>query len=518
MTAIRRHFVTVGERQQHYRRCGKGPPVVLLHESPRSSVALLPLIEKLGGGFTIFALDTPGYGGSDPLPHARPEIEDYADALADTLDALGIKRAPVYGTHTGALIAFEFARRHRERCSACVLDGFPVFTPNEREQSLASYLPPFRPEAQGAHMAWLWSRVRDQFRFFPWNYRGDGARLSIPFPPPERLHLVAMDFLAAGDGYRTGYAAAFRHDTAAALATLDVPIIAAAREDDLLFGHLDRMPALPKGSRIVRLTADRDAWGAALRGIFQEFATDEAPALAPTRALSVRPTRSIHHGSHGATLVRAMAADGGRPLVLLHHVPGGSADFGDAMLRMGGYRTVYAIDLAGCGDSDRLGDAAMLADHAAAISRTLDVLGLSEVDLAGDGIGAAVALTMADADPKRYPGVTVANVPRAGATLPPALAPETFGEHLIRAWHTVRDDAIHGYWCARDPKVQHGFGSELDTEDLHRRAVDALKSAGPLDLCKAALAAPIHIPAGARVLPGATPLAERLTAHVGADA
>jgi len=517
MTEIRRHFITVGERQQHYRRCGKGPPVVLLHESPRSSVALLPLIEKLGDCFTIFALDTPGYGGADPLPQGRPEIEDYADALADTLDALGIKRAPVYGTHTGALIAFEFARRHRERCSACVLDGFPVFTPNEREQSLASYLPPFRPEAQGAHMAWLWSRVRDQFRFFPWNYRGDGARLSIPFPPPERLHLVTMDFLAAGDGYRTGYAAAFRHDTVAALAMLDVPIIAAAREDDLLFAHLDRMPALPKGSRIVRLTADRDAWGAALRGIFLEYATDESPALAPTQALPARPTRSFHHGRHGAMLVRGRSAGNGRPLVLLHHVPGGSSDFSDAMLRQGKTRPIYAVDLPGCGDSDRLGESATLSDHAAAIGRTLDCLGLGNVDLAGDGIGAAVALAMVDAYPKRYPGVTVGNVPAAGATLPPALAPEPFGEHLIRAWHTVRDDAIHGLWCARDPKTRHRFGSELDTEGLHRRAVDALKSAGALDLCKAAQAAPIHIPAGARVLPGATPLAERMTANVGAD-
>ena len=265
---IERHYVTVGRRQQHYRRCGSGPAVVLLHESPRSSVALLPLIEKLGDGLTIFALDTPGYGGSDPLPHARPEIEDYADALADTFDALGLACAPVYGTHTGALIAFEFARRHRERCTMAVLDGFPVFSPNEREQYLSGYLAPFRPEEQGAHLAWLWSRVRDQFRFFPWNYRGDDARLSVPFPPPERLHLVAMDISAAGDGYRTGYAAAFRHDTNAGLAELEVPITAVARDDDVLFPHLDRIPKLPDGSRIVRLGADRDAWGNALRRDF----------------------------------------------------------------------------------------------------------------------------------------------------------------------------------------------------------------------------------------------------------
>lgn len=509
-TAIERHYVTVGDRQQHYRRCGKGPAIVLLHESPRSSVALLPLIEKLGDGFTIFALDTPGYGGSDPLPHARPEIEDYADALADTFDALGLARAPVYGTHTGALIAFEFARRHRTRCAMAVLDGFPVFTPNEREQFLASYLPPFRPEGQGAHLAWLWSRVRDQFRFFPWNYRGDDARLTIPFPTPERLHLVAMDFLAAGDGYRVGYAAAFRHDTPAALASLDVPIIAASREDDLLFGHLDRLPKLPVGSQIVRLSADRDAWGRALRDVFLAHAREPAVPPPATTLLAHRPSKLFVRAAGRDALVRAMAAEGGQPLVLLHHAPGGSADFTDTMQRYRGRRPVYALDLPGNGDSDPLDSAATLADYAQAVSSTLEAAGLRHAELAGDGIGAAVALAMAQQNPQRYAKVSVTNLPKPDAPLSAALAPEAFGEHLMRAWHTVRDDAIHGAWCARDAQVPHRFGSTLDTDGIHRRTVAALAGAKPLALCKAALAATPAVASNVTVLPGMTPLAERV--------
>ena len=513
MTPIERHYVTVGGRQQHYRRCGRGPAVVLLHESPRSSAALLPLVEKLGDGLTIFALDTPGYGGSDPLPHARPEIEDYADALADTFDALGLTRAPVYGTHTGALIAFEFARRHRARCTMAVLDGFPVFTPNEREQYLAGYLAPFRPEAQGAHLAWLWSRVRDQFRFFPWNYRGDDARLAIPFPPPERLNLVALDILQAGDGYRTGYAAAFRHDTNAALRRLDVPITAVARDDDVLFPHLDRMQALPDGSRIVRLGADRDAWGAALRDIFLDHPGDAAPAPVATGLVAERPAKLFSRGGSRATLVRAMAAGGGTPLVLLHHAPGAASDFGDLMLRLGHKRPVYALDLPGHGDSQGLGDAATLADTASAVRATLQAFGLDDADLAGDGIGAAVALAMARDKPSSYSKVTVANLPGAGAALPPSFTPEPYGEHLMRAWHTVRDDVIHGYWSSRRPDQAHSIGSELDVEGTHRRVVDALKGESWLDLCKAALAAPLNDWVGkATVLPGTAPLAARLTA------
>jgi pimeloyl-ACP methyl ester carboxylesterase len=509
---ITRHVVTVGNRQQHYRRCGKGPAIVLLHESPRSSVALLPLIEKLGDGFTIFALDSPGYGGSDPLPLARPEIEDYADALADTFDALGIARAPVYGTHTGALIAFEFARRHRDRCAMAVLDGFPVFTPGEREQSLATYLPPLRPEEQGAHLAWLWTRVRDQYRFFPWNFRGDGARLPFPMLPTERLNLTVMDFLATGDGYRVGYAAAFRHDTIAALNALDVPITVASRQDDLLLGHLDRLPSLPKGSQILRLDADRDAWGKALRDVFLAHAgTAPAPELKPTAFTTGRLTKLFHHARSSATLVRAMTDGAARPLVLLHQAPGGTSNLVDTLLRIGRKRPVYALDLPGNGHSDALGATATLADHAARINETLDGLGVGDADLAGDGIGAAVALAMAQANPKRHPAVTVANLPVADATLPPSLAPETYGEHLIRAWHIVRDDVIHGAWCSRRPGHVHAFGSDLDVDGIHWRTVDALTGQSPLDICRAALSAPLdRIIGHATVLPGTAPLVTRL--------
>jgi pimeloyl-ACP methyl ester carboxylesterase len=320
-----------------------------------------------------------------------------------------------------------------------------------------------------------------------------------------------MDFLAAGDGYRVGYAAAFRHDTRAALSLLDVPIVVASREDDLLFGHLDRLPQLPGGSRIVRLTADREAWGAALAEAFRAHAKETAPAVAPTLSRASLPKRSFIHSTNGAALVRSTNGGADRPLVLLHHVPGGSSDFDDAMLRHAGKRPIYAIDLPGCGDSESLASSSKLADYAAALAGTLDALHLRDADLAGDGIGASVALAIAHANPKRFAKVTVANVPRAGATPPPSFTPETYGEHLIRAWHTVRDDAMHGPWCARDPNERHRFGSELDTDGIHRRVVDTLKSVAPLDICRAALGAPLDRMRGnATVLPGMTPLAERV--------
>ena len=89
-SVIKKRYVRVDDRHVHYRTAGSGPPVVLMHDSPRSSVLLIPLIELLKDRFTVFALDTPGFGQSDPIPKDPLVIADTADSVAKTMRALGI--------------------------------------------------------------------------------------------------------------------------------------------------------------------------------------------------------------------------------------------------------------------------------------------------------------------------------------------------------------------------------------------------------------------------------------------
>ena len=126
------------------RRAGSGPPVLLLHESPRSSAAFIPMIEAMADRFTVIAPDMPGYGGSDPLPLYQPQIADYADVLKEMADALSLERVAVFGRLTGAAIAIELANRHPQRVSGAVLEGCPAFTGEEMEELVAGYRPPPR--------------------------------------------------------------------------------------------------------------------------------------------------------------------------------------------------------------------------------------------------------------------------------------------------------------------------------------------------------------------------------------
>jgi pimeloyl-ACP methyl ester carboxylesterase len=188
---ITKHFLNIGDRRVHYTRAGEGPAVCLLHASPCSAKVLRLPQEVFAGCFTALAFDTPGFGLSDLLPLAQPEIEDFADALAESLTELGIEQTATYGRHTGASIAVEFARRHAARCSMALTDGFPVFSAKAAEDRLNRYLLPIVPQWDGSHLVWLWYRYRDQHVFWPWHNQILAFRAETDAPDPEFNHRTA---------------------------------------------------------------------------------------------------------------------------------------------------------------------------------------------------------------------------------------------------------------------------------------------------------------------------------------
>ena len=179
---ITRHFIDVqkdsNSRRVHYRKTGSGPPLLMVHQSPRSSKEYELLMEKWSKHFTCIAPDTPGFGQSDPLP-GNPEINDFADANIALLDALGIEKCAAYGFHSGGIILVTAIKRHPNRFTTLAVGGYAIWTPDEMALFSDSYLPEFHPSAYGEHLTWLWNRILEQTWFFPWFATDNEHRLSV---------------------------------------------------------------------------------------------------------------------------------------------------------------------------------------------------------------------------------------------------------------------------------------------------------------------------------------------------
>jgi pimeloyl-ACP methyl ester carboxylesterase len=489
---MKRYFVTVGSRQVHYRRAGAGPPVVFLHGSPQSSAFVAPVMEAVAENYTAIGLDTPGYGNSEVLAQAWPSAADYADAMAQTLDALGIEVAAFYGTHTGAHIAMEFARRHPARTASLILDGISFNTPAERAELLARYAPPFVPCAAGEHLAWAWQHTRDQVLFYPWFRAEAERRLAVDMADARYIHDVVVAKMAAGDGYRVGYAAAFSHDTFAALPGVGAPTAIMARPNDILTPALRRLSDLAGNVRIVELGAEREALFAAMRSFLTETA---AGARAPAPPEMGRMARRYVDLADGRQMhCRRAGREDGRPVVVVHDEVGSSALLVPLMARLAGRSEVIAIDLPGHGDSDPLPDAAPALDaYGEAVLSALDALGVGDFDLYGEGGGGIVAAAIATASAGRVKSMVLAEPPLAAAdhiagfaeSYAPEIVPTTGGGHLLAAWHRVRDAELFWPWYRRSADAVRAREPNLAPEHLQARLMALLGSRGVAATCAA---------------------------------
>jgi len=121
-TMIRRAYAQTPSGQIHYYEGGRGRPVLMLHETPRSGWSYAPLIERLAPRFRCLAPDTLGFGMSDPLP-AGAKMEDLAQSMFELMDGLGIETIDLIGFHTGNKIAAAMAAMRPERVGKAILIG-----------------------------------------------------------------------------------------------------------------------------------------------------------------------------------------------------------------------------------------------------------------------------------------------------------------------------------------------------------------------------------------------------------
>lgn len=117
---IRSNYIKVGEINTHYLVAGEGSTVILLHGGGYDWRDWKPNIGPLSECFSVYALDLPGFGGSDK-PKADYSINYFVVFLSHFVEALGLERFSLMGNSLGGGIALSFTLGFPEKVEKLVL-------------------------------------------------------------------------------------------------------------------------------------------------------------------------------------------------------------------------------------------------------------------------------------------------------------------------------------------------------------------------------------------------------------
>ena len=105
---------------------GEGPPVVMVNGIGNPAAMWAPLAARLDG-YTLFAVDLPGYGLTDTSPALNADLQRAAVTfLREVLDGLGVERASFVANSLGSLWTSWFAIDEPHRVDRLVHVGCPA--------------------------------------------------------------------------------------------------------------------------------------------------------------------------------------------------------------------------------------------------------------------------------------------------------------------------------------------------------------------------------------------------------
>jgi pimeloyl-ACP methyl ester carboxylesterase len=457
----------------------------MLHGSPGDSEMLTAEMATLARRFTCIALDTPGFGGSDPLPGDHLTVPELAAATAAAIEALGLAPCRVYGTHTGAAIALELGVGWPTLVSGLVIEGLPCFTPSEIASLFEGYFAPLVTDPLGGHLTTTWVRFRDQFTWFPWSSR-DVTRLNpVDRPSPAQIdHWVSM-FYRSCRTYGPAYRAACHYGPHAfdAVRALRLPAVFMASAEDMLFSHLDRLPPLRAGQTIARLPYDPAAKHDAIAAFAGALpGSDDTPPPPPTTLAGRDPATGFIATAEGQIFVRVYGQPVNPPVLMLHDAPGTSLGLESIARSLAQSAFVVTLDLPGSGASYAPADDRPIIDVCAnAVEAVADALGLATVVLAASGAGGAVAARLGERGALRPTAIVLDGPPiRLAETEADQIAPELplspEGAHWLRAWLMIRDSQIYHPWFDGRIAAQRSTQGVFAADWLHDQTVALMQS------------------------------------------
>lgn len=111
--------VKVNGMQVYYEVSGKGDPLVVLHGAYMNIPTMGAIIPKLAKTHKVYALEFQGHGRTTDID--RPiTYQNLADDVAAFMDAVGLKKADVFGYSMGSAAGLQLAIRHPEKVNKLV--------------------------------------------------------------------------------------------------------------------------------------------------------------------------------------------------------------------------------------------------------------------------------------------------------------------------------------------------------------------------------------------------------------
>ena len=111
--------VKVNGMQMYYEESGRGDPLVVLHGAYMNIPSMGAIIPKLAKTHRVYAVEMQGHGRTNDIdrPITYPNL---ADDVAAFMDAVGLKKADVFGYSMGAEVGLHLAIRHPTKVNKLV--------------------------------------------------------------------------------------------------------------------------------------------------------------------------------------------------------------------------------------------------------------------------------------------------------------------------------------------------------------------------------------------------------------
>jgi pimeloyl-ACP methyl ester carboxylesterase len=110
------HRAAINGMQLYYEVSGAGDPLIVLHGAYMNIPSMGAIIPTLARTHTVYALELQGHGRTTDID--RPiTYQHMADDVAAFMDAVGLKRADVFGYSMGSVVGLQLAIRHPAKVS-----------------------------------------------------------------------------------------------------------------------------------------------------------------------------------------------------------------------------------------------------------------------------------------------------------------------------------------------------------------------------------------------------------------